>query len=515
MARLQWVGSLPSGVVDPAAPASERTAVYAVFSAAADVFDAMAALFGSATGDPASAASLTRGLAAVNHARLDALDASVRHQLEQPPDGDGPAGEDWLRGVDATLAARMLAAAAELTGEEALVASPVRTGDAGGWWARTSQRWRRRWRTLSAVVGAHHNARSVWFRNSVRGGVGLALAVAVVEITAVNHGFWVVLGAMSVLRSNAQGTGATALRAIVGTLVGFVVGALILIGLGDHTVLLWVLLPVAVLVAGLAPAVSSFAAGQAGFTVTVVILFNILVPTGWRVGLVRVEDVAIGCAVALVTGVLFWPRGAADALGRALCESYAAAADYLVVAVTRLTESGPDDRTEAAYRFLTLNFRRLDDCFRQYLSERGAKRVPLPVVTAMVNGVPEVGLSAHAMATVPALPAGTGTEMGEVAAAGAALRQAATEAARWYEGLAASLRGDAGQPPAVPGAGEPARPPLERGLAAARAAQRPLQVRMMLRMIWAEEHLRFQRSLQLDLATRSPSFARGRGRWWA
>ena len=75
VARLQWVGSLPSGVVDPAAPASERTAVYAVFSAAADVFDAMAALFGSATGDPASAASLTRGLAAVNHARLDALDA--------------------------------------------------------------------------------------------------------------------------------------------------------------------------------------------------------------------------------------------------------------------------------------------------------------------------------------------------------------------------------------------------------------------------------------------------------
>ena len=236
----------------------------------------------------------------------------MRHQLEQPPDGDGPAGEDWLRGVDATLAARMLAAAAELTGEEALVASPVRTGDAGGWWARTSQRWRRRWRTLCVVVGAHHNARSVWFRNSVRGGVGLALAVAVVEITAVNHGFWVVLGAMSVLRSNAQGTGATALRAIVGTLVGFVVGAVILIGLGDHTVLLWVLLPVAVLVAGSAPAVNSFAVGQAGFTVTVVILFDT-----WSRRVAGRPGPGGGRRHRVRGGpghrVLFWPRGAADA----------------------------------------------------------------------------------------------------------------------------------------------------------------------------------------------------------
>ena len=67
----------------------------------------------------------------------------------------------------------------------------------------------------------------------------------------------------------------------------------------------------------------SFAAGQAGFTVLVVILFNIIVPTGWRVGLTRVEDVAIGCAVSVVVGLLFWPRGATSALGRALADAFA------------------------------------------------------------------------------------------------------------------------------------------------------------------------------------------------
>ncbi len=67
-------------------------------------------------------------------------------------------------------------------------------------------------------------------------------------LTNVQHGFWVVLGMMSVLRSNALGTGSTAVRAIGGTAVGFVVGSLIMIGLADHTYLLWAVLPLAALV---------------------------------------------------------------------------------------------------------------------------------------------------------------------------------------------------------------------------------------------------------------------------
>ena len=86
--------------------------------------------------------------------------------------------------------------------------------------------------------------------------------------------------------------------------------------------MLWVLLPLAILFAGVAPAAISFAAGQAAFTLTLVILFNIIAPAGWRVGLVRVEDIAIGCAVSLVVGLLFWPRGAAAALRQALAEAY-------------------------------------------------------------------------------------------------------------------------------------------------------------------------------------------------
>src|SRR5205823_3124550 len=87
--------------------------------------------------------------------------------------------------------------------------------------------------------------------------------------------------------------------------------------------------------AGLAIA---FGAGQAGFTVVLFVLFNIIQPTGWRVGLVRIEDVAIGFAVSLGVGLLFWPRGVAALLRENLAFSYARNADYVVAAERELVD---------------------------------------------------------------------------------------------------------------------------------------------------------------------------------
>ncbi len=167
-------------------------------------------------------------------------------------------------------------------------------------------------------AAAHLDRHSVWLHNAIRGAFALGLAVFLAELTGVQHSFWVVLATLSVLRSNALSTGQNALRGLLGTVAGFVVGAGVLALIGTNTVALWVVLPVAILLAGLAPAVATFLVGQAAFTLVVVILFNIIVPVGWRVGLLRVEDIALGCAVSLVVGLLFWPRGAGAALATAL-----------------------------------------------------------------------------------------------------------------------------------------------------------------------------------------------------
>ena len=89
----------------------------------------------------------------------------------------------------------------------------------------------------------------------------------VADLTGVQHSFWVVLGdALRAALERARAPARTSLRGLLGTVVGFVVGAALLALIGTNTTVLWVLLPAAILFAGFAPAAISFAAGQAAFT---------------------------------------------------------------------------------------------------------------------------------------------------------------------------------------------------------------------------------------------------------
>ena len=155
-------------------------------------------------------------------------------QRAEPVEGESLAGS-----LDPGFHARALGIATEMVADAAL--------EAAGADAAIDRRLGMPDESTSLVfvhrLLSHLSLHSVWFRNALRGAVGLALAVTVVEVTDVSHGFWVVLGTLSVLRSNAVGTGATALRAVGGTALGVVVGSVIMIGVADHTVLLWVCSP--------------------------------------------------------------------------------------------------------------------------------------------------------------------------------------------------------------------------------------------------------------------------------
>jgi hypothetical protein len=297
--------------------------------------------------------------------------------------------------------------------------------------------------SLRERAGSHTRWSSSWLQNSLRGAAALGLAVLVADVSGVQHGFWVVFGTLAVLRSNALSTGQNIVRAMVGTAIGFVLGGVLVYLIGTNTAVLWVLLPFVVLIAGLAPSTISFAAGQAAFTVTLLILFNILIPAGWKIGLLRIEDVAIGCGVSLAVGLLFWPRGAAAALGRALSQAYVVSAGYLADAVAygvsccdATGPASPPPR-EKSLRAAAAS-RRLDDTFRGYLSERGSKPLPLSEVTALVSGVAGVRLAADA---VLELWAGGAARGGDRSAARRELLSAAEHLTGWYEHFAGSLTG--------------------------------------------------------------------------
>jgi len=346
-------------------------------------------------------------------------------------------------------------------------------------------------------AAAHAARQSLWLRNSIRGAVGLALAVLVADLSSVQHGFWVVLGTLSVLRSNALSTGQNIVFALLGTAVGFLIGGVLVYLIGTNTTVLWALLPIVVLFAGLAPATISFAAGQAAFTLTLLILFNIIVPAGWKIGLVRVEDVAIGGAVSLAVGLLFWPRGATAALGRALAQAYSDGARYLAEAVAygvgRCDPSGaqaPPPR-RAALQAAAAN-RRLDDVFREYLGERGSKPAPLSDVAALVTGATGVRLAADAVLD---LWERDGAHGGDRSAARRELVDAAGNVTSWYDHFAASLDGRDDVPdPLAPDQAADGR--LVAAVARDLRGDEAPATAAGVRVIWTGDHLDAARRLQ-------------------
>ena len=112
-------------------------------------------------------------------------------------------------------------------------------------------------------------------------------------------------------------------------------------------------------------------------------------------GLTRIEDVAIGCGVSIVVGLLFWPRGAMAALGRALSDAFVASSGYLADAVDRLTSTSRRVDTTPGQRASHSAYLRLDDAFRQFLTERGAKVIPVENVANLFTGSNRIRLAAY------------------------------------------------------------------------------------------------------------------------
>ncbi|MCZ8382542.1 FUSC family protein [Mycobacterium sp. CPCC 205372] len=262
---------------------------------------------------------------------------------------------------------------------------------------------------VAAITKGFLATRAVVLRNSLRTGLGLALAVAVTHLFPVEHGFWVVLGAMSVLRSSALTTGTRVLRAVAGTGIGFVIGVVVIELVGvDHAVM-WLLLPLVAFGSAWVPEVASFIAGQAAFTMMVLIIFNLIQPTGWSVGLIRVEDVVVGALVGVSVSLLLWPRGASAAVSASVRRATIAGADLLKAGVLRVTRGASEDATD---RVIALSHdalqasRTLDDAVRQYLSEnRSDSDARAPVVGA-ANRAIRIRAAAELVADIVPPPLG-------------------------------------------------------------------------------------------------------------
>jgi uncharacterized membrane protein YccC len=330
----------------------------------------------------------------------------------------------------------------------------------------------------------HASARSVWFRNSIRGAAGLAVAVYIAQRTGLQHDFWIVLATLSVLRSNAFRTGSSIMSALAGTAVGLLLGAALVIAIGTHEPVLWAVLPVAILVAAYAPRGISFAAGQAGFTVVLFVLFNLIQPVGWEVGLVRIEDVAIGFAISLGVGLLFWPRGAAALLRDNLAAAYARSADHVAAAARLLLGGGDPARSAGAAQAAAVAADRLDDSFRQYLAEQSGRHVNVESVGTLVAGAARVRRTGQSLSALGRMTDGDAS----LARCGANLDEDLHALHSWFIALGDSLVHATAAPPPHTRNPEGRRRLFECVREAVATGDKP-KLRPALVLLWASQHL--------------------------
>ena len=237
----------------------------------------------------------------------------------------------------------------------------------------------------AGTLRTHLAPSSTILHSSLRVGIGLAIAVLLARTLGLEHAFWVVLGTLTVLRSNALATGRTTVEALVGSVIGFAVGGLFAGIAGNDPILMWIALPVVIFFASYAASAVGFVAGQAAFTVMVIIVFNLISPAGWQVGLVRIEDVAVGTGISVVVGVLLWPRGARRDLTRATAGFYRSVRAYLERSFDLVLGATSDTEIQRIRADAVRARDRAGEAFDAFLIERGARPLDADAAARLVS----------------------------------------------------------------------------------------------------------------------------------
>jgi hypothetical protein len=200
--------------------------------------------------------------------------------------------------------------------------------------------------------------------------------------------------------------------------------------------------------------------------------------------------------VSLVVGALFWPRGAAGALRRALAEAYADCAVYLRTAAENGTAvDGSAEELGTARSRAAAAARRLDDTFREYLAERGNKPLSLAQVASLLTGVAGLRLTADAVSD---LWAGAGSARIDTPRAQLELIVTTERVTNWFAAMAQAMTGVGTVPRAFPHDGASASrlvEALSQDLESASAPDASVKAQTV-RLGWTSDHVDAARRLQ-------------------
>jgi uncharacterized membrane protein YccC len=157
---------------------------------------------------------------------------------------------------------------------------------------------------LGTLLDQLRGGRLAW-TFTIRLMVCVGLAAVASEVLPLQRSYWVVLTVAIVVKPDNGSVFARALQRGIGTIVGAVLGAVILAAVPYGP---WLLFPMAVLAAGQPYGrLRNFGLGATFMTPLIVLLIDLLAPAGWRLPEQRLVDTLLGCAIVLLVGYATWP----------------------------------------------------------------------------------------------------------------------------------------------------------------------------------------------------------------
>ncbi len=200
-------------------------------------------------------------------------------------------------------------------------------------YATTLQLW---WQRFAVNL----TPRSVYFQGAVRVALALGVARLVAGELNLQHGFWVLLATLTLLRGRAVDTSVALRPAIIGTIGGVLVAALLLLIVGNDTNVYAALLPPVIVVA-LASTIFGLGWTQALFTLTITLVFSQLASASVTLAEVRLTDVLLGAVIGVTAGLLAWPRGADGEMSRSAALFLARSGTLIRETARELTTAAP------------------------------------------------------------------------------------------------------------------------------------------------------------------------------
>lgn len=185
---------------------------------------------------------------------------------------------------------------------------------------------------------------SALFRHAVRMSVVLCVGYAFIQLTGLQHGYWILLTSLFVCQPNYNATRRRLALRIIGTLIGVAVGLPVLLLVPSVEGQLALIVITGVLFFAFRNV--QYAHATLFITLLVLLCFNLL-GEGFEVAIPRIFDTLLGCAIAWAAVSFIWPDWRFRRLPLVVARAFNANCRYLD-AVMEQYHQGRDNRL--AYR---------------------------------------------------------------------------------------------------------------------------------------------------------------------